>query len=238
MFVTCESMSSSWAYCVILKEMRTTGSPKSIHSSSPLKIELSPGLLSVDSAPSLDRCWSSHFIVILLLVCFVISTSGKKSAFTVSSLKPTCSTIKGTDRCSEWDEGVKRTETGMWGGVVVWVAVGLWLKPSLHCERAPIGQGARPETCLSSFTKHGHITETQWRFPLATAAHIQCGHDSGPVWISSPACGVHTETHLHVTKTPELSSLFLSQTREGVCAVHISKNMPVFTFCQLCLQDI
>lgn len=69
--------------------------------------------------------------------------------------------------------GMKR---GMWRRVkvleVVWATVGLWLKPSPLCERAPISQGAWPETCLSSFTKHGHRTETQWRFPLATAAHM------------------------------------------------------------------
>lgn len=71
--------------------------------------------------------------------------------------------------------GMKRGYEGAWrvkGLEVVWATVSLWLKPSLLCECAPIGQGAWPETCLSSFTKHGHITETQWRFPLSTTAHI------------------------------------------------------------------
>lgn len=34
------------------------------------------------------------------------------------------------------------------------------------------GFGQSP--CLRSFTKKGHITETQWTFPLATTMHVHC----------------------------------------------------------------
>lgn len=119
------------------------------------------------------------------------------------------------------------------------------------------GLGQRPR----SFTKHGHITETQWKFPRATTAHFH-GVDvaaqlhSCTGWKSPPACRVHTgETHLRDTKTHCLSSPNSTQlpshyrAREvcavfvGVSAVFIERLVPqeshglssVFTVCQLCL---
>lgn len=119
------------------------------------------------------------------------------------------------------------------------------------------GLGQRPR----SFTKHGHITETQWKFPRATTAHFH-GVDvaaqlhSCTGWKSPPACRVHTgETHLRDTKTHCLSSPNSTQlpshyrAREvcavfvGVSAVFIERLVlqeshglsSVFTVCQLCL---
>lgn len=148
----------------------------------------------------------------------------------------------------------------------VWATVGLWLKPSsayvcvLCAHQSVKGLGQRPR----SFTKHGHITETQWKFPCATTAHFH-GVDfaaqlhSCTGWKSSPACRVHTaETHLRDTKTHCLSSPNSThmpsryRAREvcavlvGVSAVFIERLIlqesrglsSVFTVCQLCLWDI
>lgn len=166
-----------------------------------------------------------------------------------------------------WKGDMKEGEEWkLWrGGGGLWATVGLWLKPSpvracvcvLCVHQSVKGLGQRPR----SFTKHGHITETQWKFPRATTAHFH-GVDvaaqlhSCTGWKSPPACRVHTgETHLRDTKTHCLSSPNSTQlpshyrAREvcavfvGVSAVFIERLVPqeshglssVFTVCQLCL---
>lgn len=78
-----------------------------------------------------------------------------------------------------WEDWLKQRYEGVWK--VKDLKGGLCLSRSVIetiscvcvyvCANKPVkGLGQRP--CLRSFTKHGHITETQWKFPLATAANI------------------------------------------------------------------